>query len=111
MRRCSTSLLSHQGNAKQNHFIVTVIVYAQNPAYLFCDPMDFSLPEEPGGLQAMDFPGKNTGVPFPSSGDLLDVGIEPASPTSSTLQADSLPLSHQARPQLAYDCGIPFLGI
>ena len=62
------------------------------------------------GYSSWDFPGKNTGVPFPS-GDLPDPGIKPASPTSPTLQADSLPLSHQGRPQLAYDRGIPFLGI
>ena len=33
-------------------------------------------------------PGKNTGLPFPSPGDLPDSGIEPMSPA---LQADSLP--------------------
>ena len=33
-----------------------------------------------------------SGLPFPSPGDLSDPGIEPRSPT---LQADSLPLSHQ----------------
>ena len=32
-----------------------------------------------------------SGLPFLSPGDLLDLGIEP---TSSALQADSLPLSH-----------------
>jgi len=63
------------------------------------------------GYRPWDFPGKNIGVPFPSSGDPPDLGIKPASPRSSTLQADSLPLSHQGRPQLAYDRGIPFLGI
>ena len=29
-----------------------------------------------------------------SSGDLPDVGIEPASPAAPALQVDSLPLSH-----------------
>ena len=33
-----------------------------------------------------------SGLPFPSPGDLPDPGIKP---TSSALQADSLPLSHQ----------------
>ena len=33
-------------------------------------------------------PGKTTGLPFPSPGDLPDSGIEPMSPA---LQADSLP--------------------
>ena len=35
-----------------------------------------------------------SGLPFPSPGDLPDPGIEPASPVSTALQADSLPLSH-----------------
>ena len=35
------------------------------------------------------------GSPFPSPGDLSDPGIEPTSPVSPALQADSLPLSHQ----------------
>ena len=34
---------------------------------------------------------------FPSLGDLPDPGIEPASPVSPRLQADSLPLSHWGR--------------
>ena len=37
-----------------------------------------------------------SGVPFPSPGDIPDPGIELVSPT---LQADSLPLSHQGSPQ------------
>ena len=35
-----------------------------------------------------------SGLPFPSPGDLPDPGIKPG---SSTLQADSYPLSHQGR--------------
>ena len=73
--------------------------------------MDCSPPGSSGGLQSMGFPSKNTGVPSPSPGGLPDPGIKPGSPVSPTLQADSLPLSHQGRPQLAYDHGIPFLGI
>ena len=38
-----------------------------------------------------DFPGKNIGMPFSSSGDHPDLGIEP---TSLALLVDSLPLSH-----------------
>ena len=47
---------------------------------------------------SMGFPRQEywSGLPFPSPGDLSDPGIEPASPT---LQADSLPLSHQGRHQ------------
>ena len=33
-----------------------------------------------------------SGLPFPSPGDLSNSGIEPASPESPALQADSLPL-------------------
>jgi len=35
------------------------------------------------------------GLPFPSLGDLSDLGIDPSSPT---LQADSSPLSYQGSP-------------
>ena len=38
------------------------------------------------------------GFPFPSPGDRLNPGTEPASPVSPILQADSLPLSHQGSP-------------
>ena len=34
-------------------------------------------------------------LPCPPSEDLPDPGIKPASPASSALQADSLPLGHQ----------------
>ena len=36
--------------------------------------------------------------PFPSPGDLPDPGIEPSSPVSSALQANSLPVSHWRSP-------------
>jgi len=36
-----------------------------------------------------------SGLPFPSPGDLLNLGIEPASPA---LQADFLPLSYEESP-------------
>ena len=36
-----------------------------------------------------------SGLPFPTPGDLPDPRIEPVSPVSPALQADSLPLSHQ----------------
>ena len=48
-----------------------------------CNPMDCS---PPGSSVHGDSPGNNTGLLFPSSGDLPDPGIEPRSPT---LQADS----------------------
>ena len=39
-----------------------------------------------------------SGLLFPPSEDLTDPGIEPMSPLSPALQADSLPLSHQGSP-------------
>ena len=39
-------------------------------------------------------------VAMPSSGDLLDPGIEPTSPVSPALRADSLEMSHQESPIL-----------
>ena len=36
-----------------------------------------------------------SGLPFPPPGDLPDPGIEPMSPASPSLQANSLPLSHR----------------
>ena len=42
------------------------------------------------------------GWPFPLPGDLSDPGIEPMSPASPALQADSLPLNHQGSPYEVY---------
>ena len=39
-----------------------------------------------------------SGLPCPPPGDLPDPGIEPASPASPALQADSLLLSQQGSP-------------
>ena len=38
------------------------------------------------------------GLPFSTSGGILDPGIEPRSPASPELQVDSLSLSHQGSP-------------
>ena len=50
---------------------------------------------------SMGFPKQEylSGLPFPSPGDLLDTGTEPASPA---LQADSLLPSLQGNPRLGY---------
>ena len=40
-----------------------------------------------------------SGLPCPLPGDLPDPEIEPVSPASPVLQADSLPLSHQVSPR------------
>ena len=51
-----------------------------------CNPMDCSLQAPP----SMEFSRQEywSGLPFPSPGDLPNLGIEPGSPT---LQADALP--------------------
>ena len=50
----------------------------------------------------MGFPKQEcwSGLPFPSPGDLPDSRVETTSPASSSLQADSLPLSHQGSPTI-----------
>ena len=52
---------------------------------ILCDPMDCVAPHQ--ALLSMGFPRQEywSGLPFPSPGDLLDQGIEPASPESSAL--------------------------
>ena len=42
-----------------------------------------------------------SGLPCPLPGDLPNPGIEPASPVTSALQADSIPLSQQGSPKPA----------
>ena len=42
-----------------------------------------------------------SGLPFPSSGHLLDPGTEPESPVSPALQVVSLPLSHLGSPMFS----------
>ena len=41
-----------------------------------------------------------SGLPFPPPGDLPNPGIEPESPVSPALQANSLPLEPHCRKQL-----------
>ena len=50
----------------------------------------------------MGFPKQEcwSGLPFPSPGDLPDSRVETTSPASSSLHADSLPLSHQGSPTI-----------
>ena len=60
-----------------------------------CDPMGCSLSgSSVHGISQARYWG---GLPFPSPGDLSDLGVEPASPA---LQADSLPPSHWGSPPL-----------
>ena len=50
---------------------------------------------------SMGFPRQEywSGLPFPSPGDLPDPEIEPASPVSSTVKADSLPTKPSRKPE------------
>ena len=65
-----------------NLYLNSACVRAQSRPTL-CDPKGFSMQEYQSGL------------PFPSPGNLPEPGTESASPVSAALQADSLALSHQ----------------
>ena len=63
-----------------------------------CDPMDCS----PSGFSVRGFSRQEywSGLPCLLPGDFPDSAIEPTSPASPALQADSLPLSHRGSPEL-----------
>ena len=67
-------------------FLHACLVTQSGPT--LCDPMDY-MP----GSSVYEIPGKQSGVGclFSPPGDLSYPGIEPASPVSLALQADSLP--------------------
>ena len=85
-------MLDNQGSIS-NHTELNCCCLVAKSCPTFCDPMDCSLP----GSSVHGFPRQEywSGLPFPSPGDLLNLGIEPASPA---LQADFLPLSYQESP-------------
>ena len=74
-------------------YLVVVVVLVTQLCLTLCNPMNWSSPGSSvhGILQA----GIWSGLPFPSPGDLPDLGIEPGSPA---LQADSLPSELQGSP-------------
>ena len=61
-----------------------------------CDTMDCS---PPGSSMVLSRQEYWSGLPFPSPGDLPDLGIEPVSPA---LQADALPSEPQGSPLISY---------
>ena len=78
---------------------MSVRMHAKTPQLCptLCDPIDCSH-QAP---LSMGFSRQEywSGLPCPPPGDLLDPGIEPG---SSTLQAESLPLSHWESPEVFY---------
>ena len=79
---CTVSLACVQQAASSNSDCVSACLAAQSRPTL-CDPMEFSRQEYWSGL------------PFLSSGDLPDPGIEPV---SLTLRADSSPCEPPGKP-------------
>ena len=65
-----------------------------------CDPMGYS----PPGSSVHGFSRQEywNGLPFPSLWDLSNPWIDPASPATPAIQADSLPLSHWGSPTLPH---------
>ena len=63
-----------------------------------CEPMDCS----PPGFSVHGFPRQEywRGLPCPPRGDLPTPGMEPMSPVSPALQADSLALAPPGKPKL-----------
>ena len=61
-------------------------------SHVSCKPLDYIL----SGPQSMKFSRQEywRGLPFPTSEDLPDSGIEPTAPSFLYWQADSLPLHH-----------------
>ena len=66
------------------------------PCLTLRSPMDCS----PPAPLSMGFPRQEywSGLPLPAPGDLPGPGIQPASPVSSALQVDSLPLMPPGKP-------------
>ena len=92
---CST--LSCKPSKQVYWLVVKVKVLITQSCLTLCDPRDCS----PPGLSVHGiFPGKNTGVGcyFPPPGDHPHPGIEPNSPGSPALQAESLPTEALGKP-------------
>ena len=76
-------------------FTVKEKVKLLSPVRLFATPWTVAHQAPPSmGFSRQEY---WSGLPFPSPGDLPDLGIQPA---SAALQADSLPLSHLGSPQI-----------
>ena len=78
--------------------LISMCIHAQLPqlCLTLCDPMDCS-PQAP---LSMRFSGQEywSGLPCLPPGDLPNPGIEPTSPVSPALQADSLPAEPSGKP-------------
>ena len=89
---CFTLLCQFLWYNKVNQLYVCIYIFAQPLSHvrIFCTSVDCSLP----GSSSLGFHRQEcqSGLPFPSPGDLPNPGIKPRSPA---LPEDSLPLSHQ----------------
>ena len=101
MNELSDSLMNTSADDKLNLFIqgFGTIQFPLCAAQLLqsCTTLCNSKDDSPPGSSVHGFSRKEywSALPFPSSGDPPDPGIEPGSPAS---QADSLSLSHEGRP-------------
>ena len=79
---------------------LVVVAYSLSHVQLFATPWTVArqAPLSMGFLRQEYW----SGLPCPPLGDHLNPGIEPASPGSPALQADSLPLSHHGSPPLCF---------
>ena len=66
-----------------------------------CDPMNCIAHQAPLSME-LSRQEHWSGLLCPPPGDLPDPRIKPASPATSALQADSLPLSHRENPECMY---------
>ena len=85
----------------KNHTKNTIKMKVKVGQLTLCDRMDCSLPVF--SFQGFSRQEYQSGLPFPSPGDLPDPGIEPRSPT---LQADALPSEPPGKPKETFKKGL-----
>ena len=86
----------HEPSFQYPMFSKSVRACVLDCVWLFGTPRTLACQAPPS--MGFSWQGYWSGLPFPPPGDLPDPGIQPTSPVSSALQADSLPLPHQGRP-------------
>ena len=83
-------------------FIICCCCLVTQSCLILCDPKDCSPPGS--SVHGILQPRTLEWVAMPSSRDLPDPGLEPASPKSLASRADSLPLSHGGSPHTRLCC-------